>query len=805
MPLYAQTNRTALTLAGKVLSDSTQQPLEGATVYIPDLRKGAVSDQFGNFKIENIPHGNYLVEVKSIGYGTDLETISFEQNVNRNFNLHFSIKEESEIVVTGSSRATSLRRNPIPVVAISPKYLQQNLSTNVIDAISRVPGVSAVTTGPNVSKPFIRGLGFNRILTLYDGVRQEGQQWGDEHGVEIDQNIVEKVEVVKGPASLTYGSDAVAGVVNLLPPSAAPDETFKGAFKNEYQTNNGLILNSLTLANNKNYIYWQITGTHKLAKDYKNKFDGRVFNTGFAETDLAFLAGINKNWGYTHFGVTMFDDKQEIPDGSRDSVTRKFTKQVTETDTNRPIVSEDELNSYRISNLHQRVQHYRIYTTNSFRIGSGRLGINLAAQRSQRREYSHPSSSLPGLDLQLNTFNYDVKYFFHEFDGLEITGGINGIYQDNQVKDGTEFIIPAYRQFDAGPFVLLKRSWSKLEFSGGLRYDIRTFHNDNLYTKINPATGFEQALDQNEPGAEHPFFAFTKTFSGVSGSAGFSYRLSKLLSMKFNIGRGYRAPNISEISSNGVHPGTNAFQLGNPKFKPEFNFQEDLGINFNSRHITVNAELFNNNISNYIYNVKLLGVDGRDSVIVPGTQTFQYQAAKAQLYGGEFSIDVHPHPFDWLHFENSLSVVYGINKGIAGQPKLSDSAKYLPLIPPVHTFSELRTDIRKMGSSITNGFIKIQLEYYARQNRAYLENDTETPTPAYALLNAGLGADVTGKEKKKLFTFTVVADNILNKTYQSHLNRLKYFEPYNGSMDGRRGIYNMGRNVSLKVDVPLNL
>ena len=118
--------------------------------------------------------------------------------------------------------------------------------------------------------------------------------------------------------------------------------------------------------------------------------------------------------------------------------------------------------------------------------------------------------------------------------------------------------------------------------------------------------------------------------------------------MKANIGRGFRSPNISEISANGVHPGTNMYQIGNLNFKPEFNLQEDLGVTYNSTHVTINADVFNNNIQNYIFNEKLLNSQGADSVIVPGNQTFKFVASKANLYGGELSVDIHPHPLDWL-------------------------------------------------------------------------------------------------------------------------------------------------------------
>ncbi|HSQ44724.1 MAG TPA: TonB-dependent receptor, partial [Ginsengibacter sp.] len=220
----------------------------------------------------------------------------------------------------------------------------------------------------------------------------------------------------------------------------------------------------------------------------------------------------------------------------------------------------------------------------------------------------------------------------------------------------------------------------------------------------------------------------------------------------------------------------------------------------NSQHVTIDASVFDNTIQNYIYNQKVSSSINQNTVI----DTFQFQAARANLYGGELSVDIHPHPLDWLHFENSLSIVYGNNKGVNGQGKLSDSAKYLPFIPPLHTYSELRANIKKVSKSIKNAFIKIQLEYYAPQNRAYLEFNTETPTPGYQLFNAGFDADITNHKGQTLFTVTALGDNLFDVAYQSHLNRLKYFEPYPNDPRGHHGIYNMGRNFSLKVNVPMN-
>ena len=390
---------------------------------------------------------------------------------------------------------------------------------------------------------------------------------------------------------------------------------------------------------------------------------------------------------------------------------------------------------------------------------------------------------------------------FREKNGWGVTAGVNGMYQNNDVTKGTEFVIPSYKQFDIGPFIFVKKAMDKLEVAGGLRYDVRQFNNDALYTKPDPVTGFDKPVyGIDTVGADNPFYAYNHTFAGMSGSLGLSYRFSDQFTAKANIGRGYRSPNISEISANGIHPGTNSFQKGNLNFKPEFNWQEDIGLNYNSQHVTIDASIFDNNIQNYIYNQKVSSSSNQNTVI----DTFQFQAAKAHLYGGELSVDIHPHPWDWLHFENSLSLVYGNNKGVNGQPKLSDSAKYLPFIPPLHTYSELRANIKKVSSSIVNAFVKVQLEYYAPQNRAYLEFDTETPTPGYSLFNAGLGADITNGKGKMLFSVTTIGDNLFDVAYQSHLNRLKYFEPYPDDPRSHHGIYNMGRNFSLKVNVPLD-
>ena len=788
-------------LTGKITDKKTNEPIIGAIIYIHDLKTGAASGIDGSYVIKRLPKGKFLVEVNYTSYKSKAIIIEIFGETKLDIQLEPSIAELHEVVVTGSSRAGDIKRNPISIVTLDKNQIDQNISTNIIDAISKLPGVSAVTTGPNISKPFIRGLGYNRILTLYDGQRQEGNQWGDEHGVEVDEYSVDKIEVVKGPASLIYGSDALAGVVNLLPANPLPNGTLRGSISSNYQRNNNLIGLSAALAGNNNGFIWSGRISHKQAMDYQNAFDGKVYGTNFSEYDASGMIGLTRQWGYSHLNFSVYDNEQSIPDGSRDSLTRQFTKQISEADISRQIVSTSELNSYNIPTLHQHIQHYRIFLANNFIIWKSKIAVNIGYQENVRREFNHPLyADIAGLYLDLKTLTYDLKYYLPEIRGWETTIGVNGMYQQNK-NHGTDFIIPDYSQFDIGPFAFIKKTFDKLDVSAGARYDLRFFSNSELFISQNiigmDTVGFKQ-VSSTFANAQKIFFDNNQTFSGASGSVGATYIISENIVVKANIGRGFRAPNILEISANGIHPGTNMYQIGNPNFLPEFSLQEDIGVLFSTKHISGGIEFFNNDISNYIFNQKLTNKMGQDS-ISSGNQTFKFQQTNANLIGGEANLDIHPHPLDWLHFENSISLVYAVNKGA-----VNDNEKYLPFITPVHTRSELRADIKKKFTFFSSLFAKVEMEYFAEQNRIYSANNTETITPSYTLFNIGFGGEITNKSGNVLCKINLLCNNISDVAYQSNMSRLKYMEQYNASPNGHLGINNMGRNLSAKLIFPLN-
>lgn len=804
---------TSGTLQGVVTDKKTGAPIQGASITIPDLKIGAVSDGSGHYLFKDLPKGIYLVHVSAVGYGAVNKKLNFDSPKTLDVALQESWVEADQVIVTGLSKATTLKRDPVPMVAVSKTYMDVHAgSGNVIAAISNVPGVSAVTTGPNVAKPFIRGLGYNRVVTAENGIRLEGQQWGDEHGIEVDQNAINNAEVIKGPASLSFGPDAIGGVVNLITAPSAPEGTVKGAVTGVYGTNNGLWNGSVALQGNQGGFVWGAVASAKTAKNYQNEHDGRVYGTNFKERDARVMFGLNKKWGYSYLHGTLYDDKQAIPDGSRDSATRAFTRQTSEQDETREIVPVSVLNSYQIPALHQRVQLYRIYNTSNVKIGSGNLLLNLGYQYSHRREFTHPAKpELAGLNLELQTYTYDAKYNFVMGTGYEATVGINGMYQDNGFGEGTDFPIPAYHQFDFGPFVVIKRTFDKLDLSAGARYDTRSFNGKAAYIE-DPDGAFPRLytgpdpLDQ--PNVSEQFAAMHKHFSGPSGSLGATYNFSNAFLLKGNISTGFRSPSIAELSANGADPGSQIYHVGNPHFKAEYSIQGDLGAFLTLPKLTASAELFVNHIENYIYQQQMLDANGDpERVDANGNSNpdglyskFTYVQSKARIMGGEFNIDVHP--FQWLHFANSMTLTYGTNLGDG--PAVADSLKYLPFIPPLHTHSELKGEWGKGFGPFKNLYAFCALDHYNQQDRFFSAYGTETYTAGYNLLSAGIGSKVMGESGRELFAVYIEASNLLNKNYQSNMSRLKYFDNPDVPEGVRPGIFNMGRNISFKVIVPLS-
>lgn len=649
----------------------------------------------------------------------------------------------NEVMVTGVTGDTKLKHSTAPISVVTGKELRGTASTNVIDAVAKQPGMAQVTTGGGISKPIIRGLGYNRIVVMNEGVRQEGQQWGDEHGVEVDGNGVGSVEILKGPASLMYGSDAMAGVLILRSAPAPLEGEVRANASTEYQTNNGLFAYSLNGAGNHGGFVWDARFSDKMAHAYKNKYDGYVPGSQFRERAGRLMLGLNKRWGHSQLTWTAFHLTPSIVEGERDEETGELEW------------ATDHHKTYSKTLPFQQVKHYKAVWDNLFYLPKGSLKAIVGYQQNRRQEFEESADDYE-VFFKLHTLTYDVRYLTQEFGGWKVAAGVNGMWQKSQ-NLGEEALIPEYRLFDVGGYTTVSKDWERWTLNGGVRYDRR-----------------------------HLKYDHTKNFDGVTGSVGAVWNACKSLNVRMNVARGFRAPNMSELGSDGVHEGTVRYELGSASLKPEYSWQADLGVDFSSKYVEAQVAFFANRISNYIFAKRI------DRVMEEGYRTYEYTQGDARLLGFEAGVDVHP--MHRLHLGSTFSYVD------ARQLNEPEETRYLPFTPAPRWTAEVKYELTHRGKWLNNAYVAVGMECHLRQNHYYKADETETATPSYTLFNLSVGTDllVCGRKVAELY---VMADNLLNRSYQDHLSRLKYTDV--NAATGRMGVYNMGRNVVMKMVVPL--
>ena len=700
------------------------------------------------------------------------------QHAEDSTDIFFRHLQLNELTVTGVTGDTKLKHATAPVSIVTPQMLQATASTNIIDAIAHQPGVSQLTTGGSISKPIIRGLGYNRVVVMSEGVRQEGQQWGDEHGVEVDGSSVGSVEILKGPASLMYGSDAMAGVVILHAQPTLAEGEMKANVSSEYQTNNGLFGYHLSLAGNQKGFVWDARWSQKMAHAYKNKYDGYVPGSQFREQAGRLMLGVNKLWGHSRLTGSVYHLTPGIVEGERDPETGELE------------CATEDVKTYGKALPFQQVKHYKLVWDNSLNLSSGYLKAIIGYQQNRRQEFEESMDDYE-LYFKLHTLTYDLRYVTNEWNGWKLSTGIGGMYQKSG-NEGEEYLIPDYRLFDFGLYATATKALGdRWTLSGGLRYDHRRLHGDELL----------------EDG-EQRFTDFSRHFNGLTGSIGAVCNINDHFNLRLNLARGFRTPNMSELASNGVHEGSIRYEIGDQQLKAEYSLQADLGLDFTSRYVSAQLALFANRIDNYIFTHRVA------EEMEEGYLTYAYTQGDARLLGFEAGVDVHP--VHSVHFSNTFSYV---DAQLLHQ---SADTKYLPFTPAPHWSSELKWELfhhthstvsphamhefrhahPKSGVALNNLYIAASLDCYLKQTHIYRADDTETETPGYALLSLSAGTDIQlhGKKFAELY---ITADNLLNKAYQNHLSRLKYADE--NVVTGRRGVYNMGRNITFKLVVPINI
>jgi len=624
------------------------------------------------------------------------------------------------IVSTAFNKIQS--QNVMKVEHENIKSLQQKGTATLIEGLATIPGVSQVSTGTSIGKPVIRGLSGNRVLVYSQGVRMENQQFGDEHGLGLNDAGIESVEVIKGPASLLYGSDALGGVLYFNPEKFAPANTFQANFNQKLFSNTLGSNSSLGLKTSTENWKFLARGSYNTHSNYKVADGDRVTNTRYQETDFKTGIGYSNSKFSNVFRYNFNKLDLGIPEEG-------IAEQTTTKNTSFP---------------KQGVFNHLLSLNNIFFFEKSKLDIDLGYIDNDRSEFT--DSNIASLHMQLKTFNYDAKYHLPKFGKLESIIGIQGMHQTN-ANSGEEYLIPDASTKDFGVFGTGNYEWKSNVLQAGLRFD-----NRNITTTAHGIAG--------EQGS---FEAIDKSYNSVNASLGYKTNLATNLSLRLNVASGFRAPNLAELTSNGVHEGTNRYEVGNADLKTEQNVQTDLNLEYKSSHFEFFANGFYNHINNYIYT-------SPTGELLDNNAVFDYIQNDAKLFGGEIGLHFHPHPLDWLHYETSFETVTG---------KKQDG-DYLPLIPANNWNNTIRTEF-KVKNWLEDGFATLNVSTTFNQNNV---SGFETKSNGYTLLNLGFGGKV--KLGKTTFDVNLNGNNLLDKNYIAHLSRLK-----------TDGIPNMGRNIVL--------
>jgi len=739
------------TLSGNISDMETGAPLEQVSVYVPQLENGTVTDKNGNFSLKNLPEGIYKLVVSYIGFETYSTSIEISEGNNRfDYKMEPSAIEMDEVVLSTPFHKLQ-RENVMKVEQKSMEELKQQGGITLSEGITNIPGVSSVSTGVGIGKPVIRGLSFNRVLVYTQGVRLENQQFGGEHGLGLNDAGISSVEVIKGPASLLYGSDALGGVLYLNP------EKFEIAGESSGDINMRYFTNTLGYNANAGFktsgekLKFLVRGAYASNADYETGDGTSVTNSRFNEADLKtglayqaskFKTELRYNYNTTELGIP---EEIGVQNNDRDPLLpyQELSTHILSSKNNL-FFKKSSLEAtfgYTINNRKEFEEHHHEED-----------GHEHEHEEAEEHEEEHEEEEEgAALDMKLKTFNYNIQ-FNPQWGNITTIFGVQGMHQTNE-NFGEEILVPDAVTNDFGVLATSHIHFDKSDLQIGLRYDLRSINGE--------ASGIE--------GDEEYIPALDRNFNNFNAALGYRTDLAKTIIGRLNLATGFRAPNLSELSSNGLHSGANRVEIGNPDLDSEQNFQIDLALEYGNKHVEAYINSFYNIVNDYIY----LEPTGEFRELDP---IYNFQQQDAILYGGEFGFHLHPHPIDWLHLESSYDIVYG---------QLDDKSN-LPLIPANRWTNTFRVEWNKRNQNY-KCYAFVTLQTFFDQNKVA---DFETRTPRYNLFNTGIGGDLNIFNQK--VGYSITANNLFNKDYISHLSRLK-----------ADGIANMGRNISFSLHLPL--
>jgi iron complex outermembrane receptor protein len=726
---YAQ-NR----ITGKIV-DQNNLPLVAATIYVPDLNKGTISDASGKYELLNLPDGKIKILFSFIGCITQIETIELNgQAIKLDIMLKLSLVEVDEIVVTGGYNSTQ-HENAVKIEVLKLDPEQIKITPNFAEVLTRVPGVDMISKGSGVSKPVIRGLSMNDILILNNGVRFENYQYSDHHPLGIDEFGIENVEIIKGPASLLYGSDAIGGVINFIKEKPAAIGTIAGNYDMQLFSNSLGITNNFGIKGASKKFFGGIRVGQKSNADYLQGGGQYLPNSRFNEYSVKTNAGFTDKIGTFKLYYDFNNQKLGLvePEAIAGISNRRRKTQIF----------YEELNTHLLS------------SQNKLYLGKLKLDLNSAWQNTELIHFGDLNTY--EIQMRLATLSYEAKLYLPSDQNSEYILGFQGFNQNNSnLNDRQTKLLPDAAISNYSVFGLLQHSYfRKLKLQTGLRYDRKSISTLSIGNPTDSIT-YRTALD--------------KYYGSFSGSLGATYNLTDELLFRANIAAGYRTPNLAELTSKGPHE--LRFEFGDPNLVPENSYETDLSFHYHKTNITFDLAGFYNRINHYIF---ISPTGGETETGIP---IFRYKQANSKLYGGEADFHIHPESVKWLHFETTFSSVIG----------KQENGDFLPFIPAHKLQFELRAEKEKF-LFLHKAYLSLHSLIAFNQNQPAPD---ETSTPGYTLLDIGTGGYI--RIKNQMISVSIQVNNLLDKKYIDHLSTLKEVNAFN---PGRNISFNLRVPFSL--------
>jgi iron complex outermembrane receptor protein len=775
-------SQVPFTINGTVV-DEKNRPLPGTSVFLSPGNIGSVAAMDGRYSFIGLEPGKYVIHASFIGYEKYSDTLILESNLSWDIRLEPSLLNLQEVVIKGDYEEIRKREESLNIEIVNEKYLKQNLGGSIMNSLERLPGVTTIDIGSGQSKPVIRGLGFNRVVVVENNIKHEAQQWGTEHGLEIDQYAVDHIEVIKGPASLMFGSDAIGGVIDIKNRNLPADSTFGGVIDLTGKTHNDFLGTSVSLFGRKRWFFGDIRVTILDYGDFKvpaDRVDIYSYPAALHRNHLRNTAGKERNL-HASFGIIQNKLQSRFHVSSLNSKSGFFANthglEPREVDTELHDRSNRDIN-YPYHTVH----HFKAINTSHYERDQLKLAFDIGFQRNLRQEWSQyvdhgymPATFPDTLDLNpdlerqfekyVYTGNAKLSYFLN--DNAQLNFGMNSEYQDNRI-DGRGFIIPAYRQINMGTNVFAKYTFSeKSMIQAGIRYDYGHLHTEEYYdwfpspVVVNNDTTMQYLKRAGD---------INRSFSNLTWSVGYNYNLEKW-SVKTNIGKSFRMPIAKELAANGVNYHRFSYETGNADLSPEISYQLDAGIEYRTLKFAIGTTPFLNYFPNYIY---LNPGWEHDRLYGNGNQVFYYTQSRVFRYGTE----VH------AHYELFKSLQLGIIGEYVYSEQLSGEKKgfTLPFSPPPSGIFNIKYQRQKIRF-LENAYFSFDYRITAPQNDIV---PPEKTTNGYQVINLGFGGDIHLKNHKIIISMQV--QNLLDTKYFNHTS---YYRLINVPEPGRSFVLNI--------------